>query len=247
MIFFLGLDDTGQPGESGTGKLAQELGLHLQARGLARLAHVTAHQLLPPGDELPGSSLNQAYCLTLEGDTRRRREIDMESRVYINRRFSAGSNPGFALAQRDQVDQHILSFAKACRMLAMERSDATYLSRANGITTTAFAGNGNGVIGALAAIGWRWQGSDGIVTWMPGLVDLKGLMTFHDVLQHCMFDYVKSVRGKTPFFEDRIQLGDKVTPLLKEDRTLLLLESSPRKAEWEWTALGIQDSNRINW
>ena len=135
----------------------------MQARGLARLAYVTAHQLLPPGDQLPGSTLNQAYCLTLEGDALRKRDIDMESRVYINRHFSAGSNPGFALAQRDQVNQRILfSFAKACRMLVMERSDATDLSRENGIPTTAFAGNGNGVIGALAAIGWRWQGSGSI-------------------------------------------------------------------------------------
>ncbi len=247
MIFFLGLDNTGQPGKSGTGKLAQDLGLHLQARGLVRLVYITAHQLLPPGDELPGSSLNQAYCLTLEGDARRVRDIDMESRVYINRHFSAGSNPGFALAQRDQVNQQILSFAKACRMLVMERSDATDLSRENGITTTAFAGNGNGVIGALAAIGWRWQGSDGLITWMPGLADLKGVMTLSEILQLCMFDYVKSIRGKTPFFEDHIQLGDKVTPLLKEDRTLLLLETAPRKAEWEWNALGVNDINRINW
>jgi hypothetical protein len=247
LIFFLGLDNTGKPGKSGTGKLAQELGLYLQARGLARLVYVTAHQLLPPGDELPGSTLNHAYCLTLEGDALRKRDIDMESRVFINRNFSAGSNPGFALAQRDQVNQHILSYAKACRMLVMQRSDATHLSRENGITTIAFAGNGNGVIGALAAIGWRWQGSDGTITWMPGLADLNGVMTFSEILQHCMFDHVKSVRGKTPFFEDRIQLGSKVTPLLKEERTLMLLEIAPRKAEWEWTALGLEEVRRINW
>ena len=69
------------------------------------------------------------------------------------------------------------------------------------------------------------------------------MMTLSEILQHCMFDYVKSVRGKTPFFEDRIQLGDKVTPLLKEDRTLLLLETAPRNEEWEWTALGPQQAS----
>ena len=131
-------------------------------------------------------------------------------------------------------------------MLVMERSDATDLSRENGITTTAFAGNGNGVIGA----GWQLVGAGkaAMVCHLDArLTDLKGVMTLSEILQLCMFDYVKSIRGKTPFFEDRIQLGDKVTPLLKQDRTLLLLETAPRKADWEWTALGVNDINRINW
>ena len=89
-------------------------GFHLRPAVWCGSVYITAHQLLPPGDELPGSSLNQAYCLTLEGDARRVRDLDMESRVYINRHFSAGSNPGFALAQRDQVNQKFSPFAKAC-------------------------------------------------------------------------------------------------------------------------------------
>ena len=166
--------------------------MHLHARGLARLEYVSAHRLLPPGEEIPESTVNQAYCLTLEAEALHRRDIDMESRVFVNRNFNAGANPGIALAQRDQVNQRILSFAKACRMLVMERSDAVDLARASGITTTTFTGNGNGVIGALAAIGWRWQGSDGTITWLPGLAQLHGVMTFSEVLQHCSFDYVKS-------------------------------------------------------
>ena len=75
------------------------------------------------------------------------------------------------------------------------------------------------------------------------------MMTLSEILQLCMFDYVKSIRGKTPFFEDRIQLGDKVTPLLKEDRTLLLLETAPRKPignglPWELMILTVSIGKR---
>lgn len=247
MIFFVGLDDTGKTGQTGTGELALTLGLRLQSLGLVRLLHISMHQLLAPCEDLPGCSLNQAYCLTLDGDATRLREIELESRVYVNRNFLAGSSPGLALARQDQVSERLFTFSKACRLMPMLRSDARELARENGITLTAFSGDGQGTIGAFAAIGWRWQGSDGTITWMPGLADLKGVMTLTGVLQHCTFDLVKTIRGKTPFFDDRIQLGEGVSPLLKNGRTLLLLEASARNADWEWTAIGPENASRMTW
>lgn len=247
MIIYVGLDDTGKPGHTGTGELALALGRRLQSLGLARLLHISMHQLLAPCEDLPGCSLNQAYCLTLEGDPARLREIELESRVYVNRNFAADSRPGLALAHKNQVAERVLTFSKACRMMPMLRSDAQELSRENGITLTAFSGDGRGTIGALAAIGWRRQGSDGAITWMPGLTDLKGVMTLTGILELCTFDLVKTVRGKTPFFGDRIQLGKGVTPLLKSDCTLLLLEAGTCNANWEWTAIGPEHTGQINW
>jgi hypothetical protein len=235
VIFLIGIDDSGQPGKAGTDSLALGLGLHLQARGFATLMHISRHQLLPT-DEFPGASVNQAYCLALSGDPNAQREIDMESRVYIMRNASAGSNAGLTLARSDRVNQRILSFAQACRSLVLQRQDALDLARASGLTTVGFTGSGSGVIGSLAAVGWRWQGSDGTITWMPGLDKLKGAMPFHQVLHHCSFDYVQSTRGHTPLFDEIIQLGAGPTPLLKENRTLLLLEAAPRGAEWHWVA-----------
>jgi len=247
VIVFLGMDDTGQPGKCGTADLALELGLALQAGGFARLLYVSMHRLLAHCEETPGASVNQAACLTLEAEPPLLREIEMESRVYINRNYCAGANPGFALADPSQVNQRILSYAKACRMLVMDPRDALELARGGGIAISALAGSGRGIIGALAAIGWRWQGSDGVISWMPGLAQLKGVMTLSEILHVCTFDLVKSVRGKTPFFEDRIQLGEGVTPLLKDGHTLLLLEAAPRNAAWDWTAIGLEDAGRINW
>ncbi len=246
MIFYLGVDDTGQPGKAGTGELALELGQHLQSQGLARLVHITEHLLLP-ASEIVGASVNLAYCLTLEGDKLRLRELDMESRVFIMRHASAGANAGFALARADEVTGRVLSFAKACRSLVMGRGDARDLARETGIITAGFTGSGSGIIGALAAIGWRWQGSGAVITWIPGLASLHGILTVSEILNLCTFDYIRSVRGKTPLFEDRIQLGDHPTALLKSDRSLLLLEAAPRGADWQWTSLGSESANRIAW
>ena len=246
MIFYLGIDDTGQPGKSGTEGTALALGLHLQAQKLARLVHVSAHALIPP-PEIPHSSLNQAYCLTLEGEAQQLREIDMESRVYLMRHSAAGANPGFALAPRERVIERIQNWGKACQMFTMERREALDLARGQGITAAGFTGRGIGVIGALAAVGLRASGSDGWVSWLPGLPDLKGVMTFSDILQVSTFDYVKSLHGRTPDFRDRIQLGERVMPLIYNDRTLLLLAPAPRSDGWEWTALNIHDKSRIDW
>jgi hypothetical protein len=207
---------------------------------------VSTHPLIP-AIEIPGSSLNQAYCLTLEGEPQSLREIDMESRVYLMRHSAAGSNPGFALAARSQVNERILNWGKACQSLTLERREALDLSRSQGITAAGFNGSGAGVIGALAAVGLRFSGFDGWVTWLPGLPELKGVMTFSDVLLVSTFDYVKSLRGKTPDFRDRIHLGDHVVPILYEGRTVLLLAPAPRSADWEWTALDIRDKSRIDW
>lgn len=246
MLFFLGIDDTGQPGKSGSSETALALGLHLQARKLARLVHVSAHALIPPA-EIPHSSLNHAYCLTLEGEAQQLREIDMESRVYLMRHSATGANPGFALAPRERVIERIQNWGKACQMFTMERREALDLARSLGIMAAGFTGSGSGVIGALAAMGLRASGSDGWIFWLSGLPDLKGVMTFSEILQISTFDYVKSLRGRTPDFRDRIQLGERVLPLLYNDRTLLLLAPAPRSAGWEWTALDVRDISRIDW
>lgn len=246
MIYYLGIDDTGQAGKAGTDLVAQELGLHLQALNLVRLAHISAHTLLP-AEGFAASSLNQAYCLTLEGEVLGRREIEMEGRVFLMHHSAAGANAGFALAPRERVNEHLLSWGKACRMMVMERREALELARSSGISAAGFTGNGNGVIGALAAIALRFSGCDGWLTWLPGLSDLKGVMTFGEILNHSTFDYVKSLRGKTPQFRDRIQLGEHLTPLLYEGRTVLLLEPAPLSASWDWTALGNSEKSRIEW
>lgn len=246
MIFFLGIDDTGPPGKSGSGETALALGLHLQARKLARLVHVSAHALVPAG-EIPNGKSTHAYCLTLEGEAQQLREIDMESRVYLMRHSAAGANPGFALAPRERVSDRIQNWGKACQMFTLDRREALDLARNQAIITVGFTGSGIGVIGALAAVGLRSSGSDGWITWLPGLPDLKGVMTFSEILQISTFDYVKSLRGRTPDFRDRIRLGEQVLPLLYNDRTLLLLAPAPRSADWEWTALDVRDKSRIDW
>jgi hypothetical protein len=246
LIFYVGIDDTGQPGNGGTDQSALELGLHLQALNLAHLVHVSTHALIP-ADAIPGSFDNHASCLTLESEVQRQREIDMESRVFLIHHSAAGANAGFALASRDKVNERLLSWAKACRMFVMERQEALELARASGIVAAGFTGNGSGIIGAIAAIGLRFSGCDGWITWQPGLPDLKGIMTFGEILQHSTFDYVKSLRGKTPQFRDHIQLGERVTPLLHEGHSVLLLESAPRSATWDWTAMDIKAKNRIEW
>jgi hypothetical protein len=112
LIYYLGIDDTGQTGKAGTDQVAQELGLHLQALNLVRLVHISAHTLLP-AEGFAGSSLNQAYCLTLEGEVLGQREIEMESRVFLMHHSAAGANAGFALAPRERVNEHLLSWGES--------------------------------------------------------------------------------------------------------------------------------------
>jgi hypothetical protein len=246
LIFLLGIDDTGSPGQAGTDATALALGLHLQAQGVARLTNISSHQLIP-AEAIPGSSQNFASCLRLEGEGSVLREIDLAAREYLRHHSAAGSNPGFALAPWERLDQKITAWGKSCQSMEMDRQEAMTLARSNDIAIAGFTGSGSGVIGALAAIGLRYFGNDGWITWMPGLPTLHGEMTFSQVLQTATFDIIRSIHGRTPAFTDRIRLGEKVYPLLVEGKTVLLLEGTGRSNTREWDALGIKARSRINW
>ncbi|KAF0146885.1 MAG: hypothetical protein FD187_3175 [bacterium] len=233
MLFLLGIDDTDRPGAPDTSALALTLGQRLAALSLARLMNVSCHQLLQH-PAISFTTQNMACCLLLDAEPLRLREIDLVSREFLRRDCSPASNPGFALADWNTLDPEITAWGRLAKLDVLQRQDAMALGRRCGISIAGFAGSGAGVIGALAAVGLRYDGNDGWLSWMPGLPALRGVYTPVELLQQVHFDRMENPRGKKPAVDDRINIEKGIRPLLRDGKSVLLLAASKKGAPYEW-------------
>lgn len=241
MRFVIGIDDTDSPHTGGTGGLAFELGRLLQERTGAQLLELTHHQLwLTP--LIPHTTRNTCACLVLDGETRLRRVLELECRSFLLHECAAGANAGMALADLAQVPIGVIEWGSRAKRQVLTRSASLELARESEISAAGLIGDGSGVIGALAAVGLRAGGNDGRFLWMPGLCELSGILTLTQLLDRCSFGRVETLRGRTPQFDDRIDLGDWVRPLVRGGRSVLLVEEAPDMKQCEWRVI---DSARI--
>jgi hypothetical protein len=237
VYFLLGIDDTDSPitGEAAqkTATLALTLGQKLESLALARLLNISCHQLFQH-PSIQYSSGNTACCLLLDSDSQKLREIDLTTRLILRSESAVNANPGYALAPWNQFDPDVVTWGKNAKTTKLERMDAITLARHSGIATAGIAGNGAGVIGALAAVGLRYDGSDGYIDWMPGLDKLSGIHTQIEINQYIHIESIESDQHKRPALDDRIQFTENVKPILKNGRIVLLVSSVKRGAEFEW-------------
>ncbi len=91
-----------------------------------------------------------------------------------------------------------------------------------------------GVIGALAAVGLRAGGSDGRFLWLPGLRELAGVFAAGDLRTRLDLDRIEDELGETPGPSERIDLGQRARPLLRDGGAVLLVERANRP-DCEWT------------
>lgn len=245
MFFLIGVDDTDAPGTEGTCRLAERLGLTLQQRHYGRLVSITRHMLLHHADIYYTTS-NSAVCLLLDADADARRDLELTCREYLRRFSTTASDPGFALAAWKDVSPGVVSWGRQAKHIPLIRSSAIELARMHGISIAGFHGTGSGVIGALAAIGLYYSGNDGIFTWLPGLAALQGTLTLPSLLDICSIDRVENERGRRPLERDLIYLGNEPAPVLRDGKSVLLLEAVGRNDPYQWRVFTHAEIERLS-
>ncbi len=236
MFFLIGIDDTDSTtgiGLEDTSALAIRLGQVIQERRFGHLLAVTRHQLLRHA-ALPCTTDNNACCLLVEGDAAARRDIELTCREFILRQSAPASDPGFALAAWNNLSSAVDTWGQQAKYIRLQRGSAMALARAHEISVAGFHGNGDGVIGALAAVGLRSSGNDGYFAWLPGLDGVKGTLTLPALLNLCAIDRIENFRGRSPLERDLINLGDAPTVLLRGGQSLLLLDACGRDDTCQW-------------
>lgn len=164
MQILLGVDDTDVLGHRpGTGRLARELAVALEAEGLARMVAVVRQQLLVD-PRIPYTSHNSPACLVLEvpdsTNGKARQLFDAACR-YVAERAADGSDPGVCVAAFEQVDADIVDFGCQASTTVVTKSAALELAARRNLLLAELGGTGGGVIGALAGVGLTADGNAG--------------------------------------------------------------------------------------
>src|SRR5437879_13340217 len=114
--------------------------------------------------------------------------------------------------------------------VVLDRSVAITFADSRYITLSAHGDDGGGVIGAVAAVALHVSGDDGRFVWMPGLRELKGLVTYEELRARAPINEARDMSGREPKAGDVINLGNGVRPVLRRSASVLLLQPPASRA-----------------
>jgi len=224
----LGIDDTDVLGhQPGTGRLARELGAQLEEYGFARLVGVVRLQLLVD-PRIPYTSHNSPACLVLEPSNGGMDALLDAAAAYVTARAADGSDPGVCLAAQDAVGTAVRHFGARASSEVLVQADALDLARREGIALMPLGGTGDGVIGALAAVGLTADGNAGrFLEYRGGLRAFGPRVSARALRQRGITPVSVSRNGEMVPLDADIETGDWVRPRLLGGRPVLLVEPTP--------------------
>ena len=230
MRCFLGIDDTDVLGHRpGTGRLARDLGAYLEAQRLAQLVGVIRHQLLID-PRIPYTSHNSPACLIVDADGERsdvRQRLFDVAAGYVVTRSAPGSDPGVCVGEAEGIAAAVVAFGCRASSEVVEKAEAVALAGRHELLLVELGGTGDGVIGALAAVGLTAEGNAGRFFELAGGLRGFGERAPASVLRQRGISLLSVSRnGEVVPAEAVIETGDWVRPRLIAGRPVLLVEQT---------------------
>jgi len=169
--YLISFDDTDNLDSIGTG--------HVLAGFLKTLpyetGYITRHQLFV-NENVPFTSHNSSMCATVRvdeaagGDTAAGTSTIFDELVdaaarHLQAESADGSDPGLCVADLDALTDTdaLVEWGLRAKSEVLEKADAYELAQRCGVHLSEHGGDGQGVVGALAAVGLRLSGNDGRV------------------------------------------------------------------------------------
>ncbi len=232
MILLLGIDDTDDDSSRGTGYQARRLGHTIQENGLGELRAVTRHQLLIDS-RIDYTSRNSSACLVLQTTEGPVPSLIDLARSELVAHCAPGSKVGICLSEPSAIDDAIREFGRAAKDEVLFSDAALSLGKKREIHIESIKGSGEGVIGALAAVGLHVSGNDGRFVWLPKLRDLDGRYSVAD-LTELLDVQVETISGDVLPPSAEIEVLEWMRPILREGRAILLAEEENVDGEIGW-------------
>lgn len=157
--YYISFDDTDNLQSLGTGHLLQDFlnTLNVKSKFISR------HQLFVHSD-VPYTSHNSAMCSIIEEG------IDLDELIksaqeFLKENSFQGSDPGLCVADFENIKniEKLVSWGYRAKKEVLCKQDAYKLAQECGVHLSEHGGTGQGVVGALAAVGLRLAGNDGRV------------------------------------------------------------------------------------
>ncbi len=224
-ILYIGLDDTDILNAPGTGHHARRIAAALANRWPVH--GITRHQLLLD-PRVPMTAKNSANVIHLEvnGAELNLAALTEEVAALLLAQFQPGSDPGLCVAFN--VPSAIGEFGRRTKTTLVTQAEARHLAETYGLTLRALGGSGDGIIGALAAVGLAATGEDGRFIWVGDIRELRGTQPVETILAAGIAG-IQTLSGQM-VTNGLIETGDKIRPALIGGEVVLLVE--PAGEQW---------------
>ena len=239
MHIYLGIDDTDTLDTPGSGHISEELAKTLQNSGLAtRCTAISRHQLFVHQD-IPYTSHNSSMCFTAEIQEDRLADIVQAAGRFLQETSAPGSDPGLCLAAVDNpAGADLIAFGLKAKQEICTKQEAYALAEKTGVHLSEHGGTGQGVVGALAAIGLRLHGSDGRFRGWLKLGKAGEIATREFLGEHPLVDAVVDEEGQAIPEDSRIILAeDTIKTVLLNHRQVIPVTRTGKPAGPAWTTL----------
>jgi hypothetical protein len=229
----IGIDDTDNAESQGTGFLSRKLGSAIEEHGIGNVISISRHQLFVHPD-IPYTSKNSSACLWII--TEDIGELMEFCCTLVRIESAKGSDAGIAVGYYEDIEKEIIHFGLQAKYKVLSFQEAEALAAHCKISLKELTGNGQGIIGALAATGLRKSGNDGRCIWMKGedLRNFKGIHRASEITTQTGVDAVVDLKGGIVPYNDRINLGNWVRPVIRNNQILLLTEKVTNNKDYEW-------------
>ncbi len=209
---YIGVDDTDIDGSPGTGRVARGLMRYLEDQGFGTSRGVTRHQLLID-PAIPYTSHNSALCLGLEL-TVGTQSLERACHEYLLARAVEGADPALCVAQEAAVTSEVHRLGERAKVSVLTVGEAMSAVDGTEAVLRSIAGGPQGVIGALAAVGLRAQGSDGRYVDLPGIREVRGVISVECLLRKTAVAAVTDAEGLPLAADEKIDSQDWIRPSL---------------------------------
>ena len=220
-IIYIGVDDTDIIGSVGTGRVARGLAKCLSELDLGASLGVSRHQLLVDS-RIHYTSHNSAKGIALKTD-KDAGEFIQPAIEYMKTCFQPGSDPGLCICANNQINDEIIQYGKRAISSVLRKSDAMNLAAKYKVFLTELGGTGEGIIGALAAVGLRAWGNEGRLVDLPGIHDIKGLISVSEILSGTPIVAVQDKDGKNIDKNEIVDSLDWIRPSLVGGQPVLVV------------------------
>lgn len=157
--YYLSFDDTDNMETLGTGHLLQDFLDHLPYD----CTFISRHQLFVHPD-VPYTSHNSAMCALIWESADFDRLVG-DASEYLRSHSAEGSDPGLCVADCQNLShpERIVEWGYRAKKEILQKDEACALAKECGVHLSEQGGDGQGIVGALAAVGLRISGNDGRV------------------------------------------------------------------------------------
>lgn len=165
MKIYICVDDTDDLTKStSTGKIADLIAREIVAMGGKMEQGITRHQLLLH-DDIDYTSHNSSMCMVIEIEGVEVAQMKQAAEKVLKENMAESADPGLCFCRLDQLKQPqtLIAYGKRAQNEVIQKQEAYDLAeQIGGTILEEYGGTGCGVIGALAGVGLRLSGCDGV-------------------------------------------------------------------------------------